>query len=117
MAHYSVNLKKLSKVIHGKKYLGGTQKKHRASGMKDIELIYDEDEEDEEKYPKIKNSREKKVVRSKKLMIMMIMQTFLKEPPKNLPKTQYTRIHDCQKEENPKAAPNEENLTPDFSPV
>ena len=34
-ARYSVNQKKLSEVIHGKKYLGGKQRKRKATGTKE----------------------------------------------------------------------------------
>ena len=47
-AHYSVNQKRLSKVIHRKKYLRGKQKKHRALGTKENPEIVD-DEEPKEK--------------------------------------------------------------------
>ena len=46
---YKINQKCLREILHGKKYLGGKQKKHRASGTKgDTKLIEDEDKEGEE---------------------------------------------------------------------
>ena len=48
-AHYNMNQKRLSEVIHSKKYLGGKQKKQKGAGTKgDPEIIDEEDEEEEE---------------------------------------------------------------------
>ena len=49
-SRYKINQKCLSEILHGKKYLGRKQKKHRASGTKDDpKLIEDKEEEGEAK--------------------------------------------------------------------
>ena len=43
-----MNQKRLSEVIHGKKYLGGKQKKQKAAGMKSDPEVTDEEEDEDE---------------------------------------------------------------------
>ena len=47
-AHYNVNQKRLSEVIHGKKYLGGEQKKQKTAGTKSGPELIDKDDKEEE---------------------------------------------------------------------
>ena len=60
VAIYKINQKWLSEILHGKKYLGGKQAKHRASGTKDNPKVVDDESKEKAEEEKEEDEEEEK---------------------------------------------------------